>query len=45
MGSQEETLARTDLDPLHLTPRRQTDEQLELGNFGLLEAEPGSGSD
>ena len=28
-----------DLDPLKLTPRRQTDEQLELANFGLSEAD------
>ncbi|WP_165070376.1 2-oxoglutarate dehydrogenase E1 component [Paludisphaera rhizosphaerae] len=28
-----------DLDPLKLTPRRQTDEQLELGNFGLSETD------
>ncbi len=28
-----------DLDPLGLSPRRQTDEQLELANFGLDEAD------
>ncbi|AMV37626.1 2-oxoglutarate dehydrogenase E1 component [Planctomyces sp. SH-PL62] len=28
-----------DLDPLKLTPRRLTDEQLELANFGLSEAD------
>ena len=28
-----------DLDPLKLSPRRQTDEQLELANFGLSDAD------